>query len=821
MPLRRNALRAAIGIAGLSCLLAIGFLISEIIREFRYLRSASSDNVQWVLSQAEVEFLEYQLAVRRAHQTPTPMAFNQVVIEFDVFYSRTTTLATGALYQPLAGIEGFARPLAEVRKRLDAMIPLIDGPREELHAGLDRMDAENAEIRLLLREMATSGLGYFTRLSDQSRETVTRTLMRLALVTLVLMAALVLVLVHTRRVSQQVERRNIELTDAYARQHTILETSLDAVTVTDIRGNVLNFNSAAERIFGYSVEEALGQNIADLFIPDHLREAHLDGIGKLLTGGEPRVVGKGRVRLEAKRRNGEIFPVELALAKAKTGDDMIIVGFMRDISHRVRAEKELIDARDRALAGEKAKSDFLAMMTHEIRTPLNGLLGNLSLLSAVNEDEDQARYLRNMKISGDVLMGHVDAVLDVARFEAGAAPPKVEALHPGRLLQDLVDGQAGAAALAGNQLDWSWIGPPAGWIRADGARLRQVLLNLLGNAIKFTAKGRIMIEAEQMEETPPMLEIRVIDTGIGISDEDQEKVFDDFETIANDPNAGFGGTGLGLGIARRFITAMGGEIGVESSPGEGSLFWIRIPLIAAEPPAEATAPAPEIPMRPCRVLLVEDAEINRELAREMLTRLGHQVVEVMNGAEAIDAAGSGPFDLILMDIRMPVLDGLAATRAIRAGKGPNAKTPVIALSANVLPEARDRFMQAGMSGFLAKPLVPDELKRVISGFCNGKLTAGKQEVTTPREKLEALRIRHINETKAFFDWLANSPDDRHAIADNAHRIAGTAAAFGQPALAKALIALEQAAGKDDADTVTSAIAIAETAWANAPDPGLA
>ncbi|MEN9059694.1 ATP-binding protein [Ponticoccus litoralis] len=280
---------------------------------------------------------------------------------------------------------------------------------------------------------------------------------------------------------------------------------------------------------------------------------------------------------------------------------------------------------------------------------------------------------------------------------------------------------ASAAMAGGNRIGWEWSGAALTWVRVDASRLRQVLVNLVGNAIKFTRDGRIQIEAETLppeDGTRPMVEIRVIDTGIGIAEEELGKVFDDFHTIGGAEASTVGGTGLGLGIARRFMQALGGEIGVESTPGEGSAFWVRFPVTPAEAPAPDTdrpeAPPPDT--APCRILLVEDNEINLDLARHMLRGLGHSVTEARDGRAAVALAGAEPFDMILMDVRMPVLNGLDATRAIRAGAGPNATTPIIAVSANVLPEARDRFVAAGMTGFLAKPLSPDSLARVIARY---------------------------------------------------------------------------------------------------------
>lgn len=832
-----HLLRATVGGVVALTLLAVYLLVTEAVREFRALSSANSDNVHWALSQAEVEFLEFTDALDAArHVDAGAEALDRVVLEFDIFYSRMTTLGTGQLYTDLRREAGFGPPVAQIRAGLDAMIPVIDGPRDALRLQLPMLEEAAQSMRLPLRELATHGLAHFAIKSDASRAHVASTLMRLAALTVAMMLALLLALGRVWRVSRQTDRRGRELADAYARLNTILETSLDAVIVADLDGRILNFNPAAERTFGYRFEEVYHKSINELIVPEHLRAAHAEGMRRMRSEGKMHVVGQGRVRLEARRRDGTIFPVELALEKARAGGYEVIIGFLRDISPRVAAETELTEARDRALAGEKAKAEFLAMMTHEIRTPLNGLLGNLSLLRKTSLDSDQAHFTRNMDISGEILMSHVDAVLDVARFEAGVSPTRAETVHLGRLLQDIVDSQATAAQQRGNRIDWSWTGPEVDWVRLDAMRLRQVLLNLVGNAIKFTRDGRISIEVERSGSLDAaMIELRVIDTGPGISEADQARVFDDFFMVGGGPGLGEdgdatqdtspSGTGLGLGIAQRFVSSMGGEIGVESTPGEGSLFWLHVPLIPAVPPEEdrAAATAARRMTAPLRVLLVEDNEINRDLTRHMLRDLGHDVTEACDGRAAVTLAEAQSFDLILMDIRMPVMDGLQATQAIRTGQGPNREVAIIAVSANVLPEARDRFVAAGMSAFLPKPLDPDDLARVVQRFapsCGVPGDVAGKPAMGGGQGAAGLVERYTQEVEALLASFDDPDLPLSSLAEEAHRVAGSAAAFGQHDLRRALVAIENAAEAGDVDAVTSAQADARRAWNASPAPVL-
>ncbi|WP_245189110.1 ATP-binding protein [Mameliella alba] len=830
---RRNRFRQGgraifFGVA-LVCMVAIGFLAVEIVRELRLLNSANSDNVQWTLSQAEVEFLEMRHALDTARRQSEP-DLDRLIEEFDIFYSRISTLDSGALYESLRDISEFAEPMQRIRQTLDDLVPLIDGPRADLAAGLPRIESALAESRADLRDLATSGLYHFARQSDSQRISVAVTLSRLGLLTAVLVMVLVFLLRHAQNASRQTERRGHELAAAYTRLNTILDTSLDAVLVADLRGDIQQFNPAAERIFKYDAQQVIGRNIGGLIVPDHLRDAHEAGMARMRAGGERRVIGRGRVRLDAMRSTGEVFPAELALETAHTGSEEIIIGFLRDISHRVTSENELVEARDKALAGEKAKADFLAMMTHEIRTPLNGVLGNLSLLEETTLTPVQSRYVHNMAVSGKLLMSHVDAVLDIARFESGATGLRAEVVDPGRLVQDILDSQTSAAEANGNRLHWAWTGPVADWIRVDASRLQQVLVNLVGNAIKFTRNGDVQVELEQGEPVDPTggepgfwLDIRIIDTGVGIAEADLDRVFEDFQTSGCTQDQGLPGTGLGLGIARRFVQAMGGEIGAESTPGEGSVFWLRLPVRAAQPPrSKGRVGTGASPAGPRSILLVEDNEINLQLARDMLHLMGHGVSVARNGQEGVAAAEVHRFDLILMDIRMPVMDGLAATRAIREGQGPNRDAPIVALSANVLPQAKDRFIAGGMSDFLGKPLMKEELSQVIARFCSD---AAREEVPPPAltldDPLVALKARYLEETHALFDWLSTKPEAWTEIADRAHRIAGSAAAFGHPDLRMALLSVETAAEAEDAQALALAVDEARQAWEAAPAPCVA
>ena len=794
----------------------------DVAKDMKLLQTASSDNVQWTLSQAEVEYLELKNALDDALVAPTP-DLDQIRRRFDIFFSRISTLGKSSLYRGLTSVPEAAFALSKIEAFLDQAVPIIDADNPALLIKLTELDENADKLGEELRRLSTSGLRYFAKQADSRRAGISETLLRLALVTALLISALIVLAFHANRVSRQNLRRRNQVQQTSARLQTVIATSLDAVIVTDKSGTILEFNGSAERIFGYDRGEALGKAIGQLIVPDHLRDAHDAGMRRLIAGGAHRVVGKGLVRLESKRSSGELFPIEISIQAARQDAQDIFVAFIRDISVRFKSERELVEARDRALASERAKANFLAVMSHEIRTPLNGLLGNLTLMKDTALDDRQTELARRMDMSGRLLMNHVNDVLDIAKYEAGKLSLLKEPVNLREMLQDLTDTLSSDAAAVGTTLGWHWVGVPQDWVYSDRARLEQLLINLVGNAIKFTRDGRVSIEAEIVvrHDTICTLELRVADTGIGIASEDIDRIFGDFETLDSSYGRSVGGTGLGLGIARRITKAMGGEIGAESVLGAGSVFSVRLPLKILQPPDAVIAKRPQIQHQPSlpqqpvmSILVVDDNEVNRHIAREFLHRDGHSVIEAHDGKQAVAFAETTRFDLILMDISMPVMDGRQATQAIRAGGAANADTPIIAFTANVMPEEVARFIADGMDGTLSKPIALDALRQIVENFRVGRhmANATTEQKMTPsnlidhdritetieligRQNFDKLFGRFEAEMDDLNDWLRQSAAaaDMAEFEARCHRIASSAGTFGAADLRVALLHAETVA----------------------------
>jgi len=373
----------------------------------------------------------------------------------------------------------------------------------------------------------------------------------------------------------------------------------------------------------------------------------------------------------------------------------------------------------RARAASRAKSTFLATMSHEIRTPLNGIIASAELLGVSGMRPEQARRLTTIRNSGQLLLDVISDVLDYSKLESRGVEVTAEAVDLCAIAELIGSAFATQAEVAGIGFEVSL---PRVRIESDAARLRQVIVNLVGNALKFTAAGHVRLAGTLPR--PDLLRIEVTDTGIGISAEDQKQIFDEFRQVDGSYARQFGGTGLGLAISRRIVQALGGRIGVDSTPGLGSTFWVELPVRVLGPtvPEEAeagsrvapTLPAPEstgaAATRPLRVLVVEDNPINSEILVDLLHHLGHSARTAVNGLEAVAQVAEGGLDIVLMDMQMPVLTGPDATRRIRAE---GHRLPIVGVTANVSAEDRRLCAEAGMNDFISKPITLDRLLPVL------------------------------------------------------------------------------------------------------------
>jgi PAS domain S-box-containing protein len=391
------------------------------------------------------------------------------------------------------------------------------------------------------------------------------------------------------------------------------------------------------------------------------------------------------------------------------------VGLVMDVDARKRQELALVAAEQAAQAAGEAKGRFLANMSHELRTPMNGVLGVLHLLEREPLTEDGRRLLAEAKGCGQMLTALLDDVIDFSRIEAGKLdlarePVDVQALAEGvvRLLQPQARDKDIELTIEGSQ--------GLGWALTDAVRLRQALFNLIGNAVKFTLEGRVTVRCRRLAKGQLSFEIE--DTGVGIPMEAQAGLFQRFHQADASTTRQFGGSGLGLAITSRLAEMMGGEVAFASTPGRGSTFRLSVKAPATQARAPAAAPRADV-LQGLRILVVEDNATNRMIAVRLLESLGADAATASDGVSGVEAAAAGGYDIILMDIQMPGIDGLEAARRIRALPGLVAATPIVALTANAMSHQRRSYLAAGMDGVVSKPISPAALLAEITRIAQG------------------------------------------------------------------------------------------------------
>ncbi|WP_166417322.1 PAS domain-containing hybrid sensor histidine kinase/response regulator [Cochlodiniinecator piscidefendens] len=787
----------------LLCMFQISILGRDVAEKLTTLSTAKNDNLQWNISQVEVEFLQLIVAVDQAKHEGVSERLENVRRRFDVFYSRISTLKESRLFVDLRGVAVFQMHLAQIDVFLSESAAFIDGRDDALVDYLPQLAHDANDLQADVRRLALGGINFFARSADQQRNAISQTLGQLGLATLALVVALIVVLLSLTRLYRASQKASTENEITRARQEAMVTSSLDAILMTDTAGRILEYNGAAEAVFGYQRDEAIGHNMADLIVPEHLREAHTKGMARYLETGQPKVIGQGQVQLEALRKSGEIFPVELSISVTKNQSKEVFVSFLRDISERLEAETQLRQARDEARAGETAKANLLTVMSHEMRTPLNGVLGTLELFKKTNPSPEQIRYLDAIRISGDVLLRHVNDVLELSRLDAQAIPIASKAISLIDFMEAVIEGQKANAQMRGNQLELSLSQNIPDYVLGDEHRIQQCLLNLLGNAIKFTSNGHISVEVEPLNSGQE-IEFRVIDDGAGIAEDALDRIFDEFVTLDASYSRQSEGTGLGLAITRRLIASMGGEIGAESEPNEGSLFWFRLPLraISGDTNLSGASPRLDLPedISVLKILIVEDNEINRLVLRELLQNAGHVVFEAEDGEAGVRAATEDEFDVILMDISMPGMDGIQATQVIRNMNGPSSDVPIVAVTAHAALDDHQHISEAGFNDIITKPISESELLNCLTKLFSEDAPLDNTE-TTGAPLIECVGYLGVDKCREFLlefkkevenlcGTLSSAKRLSEKVRGEAHRLAGSAAVFGFSHLRKQLLAVE-------------------------------
>jgi two-component system, sensor histidine kinase len=488
---------------------------------------------------------------------------------------------------------------------------------------------------------------------------------------------------------------------------TFFAVSVDLLSISGMDGYFRKISPAWADLLGYSIEELFTIPLLDLVHPEDMQKT-LDEI-------ERQKYGSKVLQFENRWRTKDGRWVDLSWKSVPVGD--IMYGAARDITKQKIFEKELIDAQRNAQSAAKVKTEFLANMSHEIRTPLNGIIGVTDLLDGTNLNLEQKRFIATIRNSGSMLLKIINEILDFSKIEAGKLDLETIDFNVTTLLENQVS-LVGPIAAEKNLKIITTVDPEIPQhVKGDSGRISQIILNLVNNAIKFTDHGHIEIKANLLSKSADsvMVKFSVTDSGIGMTESQVKRIFAPFNQADNTTARKYGGTGLGLSISKKLAEMMGGEINVESVPDRGSLFWFTVNLGYSEIELKSQTRSMKIPnlSKHLRVLVAEDNQVNQMIIKKMLEKLGHTVLLVSNGLEAVNMFKESPYDLILMDHHMPIMDGMEATKLIRKMEGLGKRTPILAFTANVVEESQKAFSEAGVDDFILKPVTIHALEETL------------------------------------------------------------------------------------------------------------
>jgi PAS domain S-box-containing protein len=595
------------------------------------------------------------------------------------------------------------------------------------------------------------------------------------------------------------------LAESEARARMVLDSAHDAFIGMDSDGRIVSWNAQAAAIFGWSRDEAIGRQLADTLIPEPFRAGHRAGLSRFHETGEAPIVNR-RLELCGLRKDGQEFPLEITVTTpVRAGRGYFFGAFVRDISERLEHEDELRKAKESAEAATRAKSEFLANMSHELRTPLNGVIGYAQLLQRDRTlTAPQRDALDAISACGAHLLDLINDVLDLSKIEAGRMDVEATPSDVRQVAIDLKHVIGERAQRKGLRFVTTIATDVPQRVVLDGRHVRQVLLNLLGNAVKFTPQGEVRLEIGARDGT---LQFDVIDTGIGIEAQNLTVVFQAFRQARSAAEAG-GGTGLGLTISHRLVRAMGGELKVESVPGKGSRFYFALPLVEAPAAAAMTevdsdavsSDARLAPGLQLAALVADDSSVNRRILASLLESAGVRVITAAGGMEAVELARQHRPDVVLMDLRMSDLDGFEATRRLGADPATSG-IPVIAVSASAWAEVRQTARDAGCVDFVAKPVKADVLFAKLQRHAGARFVSPEIVPESPLPPLatddgsrnlasrlrEAAAIGSVAELDALAEELSLAGDVPRTLG---RRIAALTAAFDYDALLRLAASLE-------------------------------
>lgn len=777
-------------------------------------RVAISGNLTWEVAELEVDVLNFSNAIMKARlmfPRPDAASLSEVRRTYDILYSRVTMLSANSYADSILRGDVFMPELNIASADILSSSKVIDGSDDELTAALselsDAVDRSRASMRLAIVKTLQSLVAE----AEAKRLSIVFFLQVFTVITIVLVLFLffaAIALLHSIQTAQRRARESERMTEEL---RSTVEASLDAVIRVDIDGRIQQYNSAAEVIFGVARSEVLGKRLLDLEL--------IEGLDRVCQSWRRGEITDSSFILRREvltgRRRGMPITLEVTVAIVEDrGGEQVFVCFMHDISSQREAEEDLKRARDEALASEKAKSRFLAVMSHEMRTPLTGMIAALDMAKETLPPLEAGRedFLRIARRCAFTALEQVNELLELTRLNHPGLVDEAHSFDLISMIDEVVDQYQSLAIERGVLLVIDVHEVTARHIVASRRLVSRILMNLLSNAIKFTHKGRIdVIASIAADSSGWVLSLSVRDTGIGIPHELHDRIFENFETGDASYTRRTEGTGLGLGIVRLAAQRLGGSISLESLPGVGSTFHVRIPVeldlsqghdVQENDQVQPVGFSSQPKNRIINVLLAEDNEISRILLRKMIIHLGHRVWEAQNGAEAVSLANERNFDLILMDVSMPVMDGLEATRRIRTHQG--LRPRIVGLTAHAMPEQHADCLAAQMDSVELKPITLDRLREKLdevaaedSDSMPGQFV-DNQIFGEAQELMGSERFRHVvlmvlMEGRELLNnlsrgWTTIPRDD---LVRRIHRLAGSFGMVGATALSAKLVEVEQ------------------------------
>jgi two-component system sensor histidine kinase/response regulator len=534
-----------------------------------------------------------------------------------------------------------------------------------------------------------------------------------------------------------------ELESSERRSRQILETSFDAFVGMESNGKIVDWNAQAENTLGWTKTEVTSRIFSEVIIPAHGRDTYESEIRQLLASGNGRVLNK-RFEITASCQDGREIPVEVTISAVGRDHSYYFAAFIRDLSERKRFEQVLKNAKEAAEAASEAKSTFLATMSHEIRTPMNGILGMTELVLDTKLNDEQRESLGLVRLSAESLLSIINDILDFSKIEAGKLELESIPFELRESLGETMKALSFRAHQKGLELICEVHPEVPEALLGDPGRVRQILINLIGNSIKFTERGEVFVSVEERSQSPSgtLLHFSVKDTGVGIPAEKHAKIFDAFSQADGSMTRKYGGTGLGLTICSRLVNMMGGQIWVESEPGQGSTFHFTVQLGVQDKPSARPAPLQPEQLRDLHTLIVDDNFTNRRVLRGMLSRWGMKPTAVENGSAALQAlevakSAGRPFPLILVDGQMPEMDGFTLAERIKKDAELAGAAIIMLTSAGQLGDAA-LCRELEISAYLLKPVRQSEL---LDSIC-------QVLQNSPQKRPDLLVTRHtLRETR--------------------------------------------------------------------------